>query len=367
MRLSYGRRNLQNNINFYRSYYIVFQPNFVSELVMVGKITSNEFLSGSQIAALMGDDKWTSPNTLLTNILAERGVEGFVVTQVEQNEAMEWGDINEPKIIEVTADRLAIDKVTDQVRVPYDYHNNGKKLFSVSLDGIFHVERKKTITIDDRRYFAPQGLNLDFDIEGEGNIEVKCTTTYFREEPLPYLGVWQLQAGLMATKRKWGVICIQYNGNRLCHYFYKADPKMQNEIVKACIDFYRRVEAIKSGKDIADYLYPSKDPNDLASIYPTHDDEMPEIDLADHGDELLEVVRLKSMIKTSQERIKEIEASVMTSMGNSEKGVLYNNLGVEMLKVKWRTTHYKAKRATLTEAKPERFERAKSLTIKEIA
>ncbi len=63
---------------------------------MVGKITSNEFLSGSQIAALMGDDKWTSPNTLLTNILAERGVEGFVVTQVEQNEAMvKGGDIGD--------------------------------------------------------------------------------------------------------------------------------------------------------------------------------------------------------------------------------------------------------------------------------
>ena len=91
MKLSYGGRNPQNNINFYRSYYIVFQPNFVSELVMVGKITSNEFLSGSQIAALMGDDKWTSPNTLLTNILAERTVEGFVVTQVKQCEAMVKG------------------------------------------------------------------------------------------------------------------------------------------------------------------------------------------------------------------------------------------------------------------------------------
>ncbi len=77
MRLSYGRRNLQININYTRSYYIVFQPNFVSKLVIVGKITSNKFLSGSQIAALMGDDKWTSPNTFLTNILAERQVEGF--------------------------------------------------------------------------------------------------------------------------------------------------------------------------------------------------------------------------------------------------------------------------------------------------
>ena len=49
MRLSYGRRNLQNNINFYRSYYIVFQPNFVSELVMVGKITSTEDLYHTRI------------------------------------------------------------------------------------------------------------------------------------------------------------------------------------------------------------------------------------------------------------------------------------------------------------------------------
>ena len=96
MRLSYGRRNLQNNINFYRSYYIVFQPNFVSELVMVGKITSNKFLSGSQIAALKGDSKFTTPNTLLTDILAERKVQGFVVTQVEQNEAMvKGGDIGD--------------------------------------------------------------------------------------------------------------------------------------------------------------------------------------------------------------------------------------------------------------------------------
>ena len=115
---------------------------------MVGKITSNEFISGSQIVALMGDSKFTTPNTLLTDILAERKVQGFVVTQVEQNEAMDWGDINEPKIIEVTADRLGIDKVTDQVRVPYDYYKDGKKLFSVSLDGILYVERKKYITAE---------------------------------------------------------------------------------------------------------------------------------------------------------------------------------------------------------------------------
>ena len=50
---------------------------YFCEFVMVGKITSNEVLSGSQIAALTEDDKWTSPNTLLTNIFAERQVKGL--------------------------------------------------------------------------------------------------------------------------------------------------------------------------------------------------------------------------------------------------------------------------------------------------
>lgn len=123
---------------------------------MVGKITSNEFLSGSQIAALMGDSKFTTPNTLLTDILAERKVEGFVVTRVEQNEAMEFGDLIEPVVIAKTADRLEIDKVTDQVRVPYDYYKDSKKLFSVSLDGILNVERKKYITAETKDIPPPK-------------------------------------------------------------------------------------------------------------------------------------------------------------------------------------------------------------------
>ena len=252
---------------------------------MVGKITDNEFLSGSLIPALMDDNPFMTPNTLLTNILGQRGIAPFKVQEVEQNEAMEWGDIHEPNIIKKTADRLGIDKFTDKVRVPYHYHHDGKKLFSVSLDGILHVPSKKTITIDDRSTFAPKGINLDFDIEGDGNLEVKTTKTYFRDVPQPYLGVWQLQAGLMATKRKWGVIAILYSGSQLCLYFYKEDAKMQKEIIEKCKDFYMRVEAIEKGGDIGDYMYPSKDPNDLAMVFDSHDSDAPVVDLTNVGDE----------------------------------------------------------------------------------
>ena len=59
-------------IYIYRSYYFSVSPyNPCEFVIMVGKITSNKFLSGSQIAALMGDDKWSCQNTLLTNILTE--------------------------------------------------------------------------------------------------------------------------------------------------------------------------------------------------------------------------------------------------------------------------------------------------------
>ena len=333
---------------------------------MVGKITDNKFLSGSVIPALMDDNPYTSPNTLLTNILGAREIAPFTFEEVEQNEAMEWGDIHEPVIIKKTADRLGIDNFTDKVRVPYHYHHDGQKLFSVSLDGILHVPSKKTITIDDRSTFAPQGLNIDFVIEGDGNLEVKTTKTYFREVPPPHLGVWQLQAGLMATGRKWGVIAILYSGSQLCLYFYKEDAEMQKAIVKKCKDFYQRVEAVEKGGEIGDYMYPSKDPNDLAMVFDSHDSDAPVVDLANVGDEILEIHQLKSMIKTSQERIKELEAVVMKELGNSEEGELYNNLGETSHKVKWITRHYKAQRPTMTKAKPERYERAKSLTIKEM-
>ena len=333
---------------------------------MVGKITYNKDLSGSVIPALMDDNPYTTPNTLLTNILGARGIEPFKVQNIEQNEAMEWGDIHEPVIIKRTADILGIDKVTDKVRVPYHYHHDGKKLFSVSLDGILHVETKKTITIDDRSTFAPQGLNIDFEIDGDGNLEVKTTKTYFRDVPPPHLGVWQLQAGLMATGRKWGVIAILYSGSQLCLYFYKEDAKMHKAIVEKCKDFYMRVEAIEKGGEIGDYMFPSKDPNDLAMVFDSHDSDAPVVDLANCGDEILEINQLKSMIKTSQERIKELEAVVMKEMGNSEEGELCNNLGETSHKIKWITRHYKAQRPTMTKAKPERYERAKSLTIKEM-
>ena len=52
---------------------------------MVGKITDNKFLSGSVIPAFIDDSPYTSPNTLLTNILGQRGVAPFKVQKVEQN------------------------------------------------------------------------------------------------------------------------------------------------------------------------------------------------------------------------------------------------------------------------------------------
>ena len=39
---------------------------------------------------------------------------------------------------------------------------------------------------------------------------------------------------------------------------------MQKAIIEKCKDFYMRVEAIEKGREIGDYMYPSKDPNDLA-------------------------------------------------------------------------------------------------------
>ena len=67
---------------------------------MVGKITDNRFLSGSLIPALMDDNPFMTPNTVLTNILGARKVEPFKVQEVKRTEAMKWGDKHEKNIIE---------------------------------------------------------------------------------------------------------------------------------------------------------------------------------------------------------------------------------------------------------------------------
>ena len=46
----------------------------------------------------MDDNPFMTPNTVLTNILGARKVEPFKVQEVEQNEAMEWSDIQKPVI-----------------------------------------------------------------------------------------------------------------------------------------------------------------------------------------------------------------------------------------------------------------------------
>ena len=59
-----------------------FRPILMAVYSRHGKITSNKFLSGSQNAALMEDDKETSQNTLFANILTDRGVQEVFLDKV---------------------------------------------------------------------------------------------------------------------------------------------------------------------------------------------------------------------------------------------------------------------------------------------
>jgi hypothetical protein len=57
-----------------------------------------------------------------------------------------------------------------------------------------------------------------------------------------------------------------------------------------------RSEDIVKGGDIGDYIYPSKDPNDLAMVFDSHDSDAPVVILPNVGGEMLEINLLKLII-----------------------------------------------------------------------
>lgn len=75
---------------------------------MVGKITSDEKLSGSQAPTLLGVNPFQTRNDLLNEHLWIRGVEGASEPPKVEGEHLEWGNIHEPQIIKMAVKKLAL-------------------------------------------------------------------------------------------------------------------------------------------------------------------------------------------------------------------------------------------------------------------
>jgi len=106
-----------------------------------------------------------------------------------------------------------------------------------SLDGSAVGEGVITTSVERGIYC----MNADrIDLSGTGIIESKLTSAAPEDVPPPFRGPWQLQAQMMCTGHKWGVVATFYRGIELRLFVYQADEGMQKRITAAVHEFEDR-------------------------------------------------------------------------------------------------------------------------------
>tara|TARA_B100000700_G_scaffold237154_1_gene263266 strand:- start:342 stop:1313 length:972 start_codon:yes stop_codon:yes gene_type:complete len=317
---------------------------------MVGKITKNYLISGSDIATLMNKNPYKSRNDLMAEKLAERGVEGFTKSTFAGNQATEWGNRLEPLILVEAAKMLGIEKYETEITKVYKYQED---FIEVSLDGIFFNDKK--------RIYASENIILEnneeyIDLEGNGCAEAKNTASPFTPTPPEHRGFLQGQTQCLCTKFKWFVVATLYQGNRLTLYIYKASEKIQNDIISETVTFYNKLK----GPD----WFPALDGPDAARTYATGEPDLPEINLESNREIVEEFVETKKAIKALKDLESLLEAQIMDTMGNHTIAFLnHEKTNEKEVEISWPMRKTKATKEKIIPAKPEKNERQKTLSI----
>jgi predicted phage-related endonuclease len=312
---------------------------------MVGKVTTIQKMSASRLPALMGYSPWATPNDELDMTIRARK-EGVHHYEIQVGEAADWGNDLEHIILRRAAERLGLHNLKLEYPEAYEY----KGLLQASLDG-GAIANEIEIKTDEKRHIYVMTKSGEITLDGPGVLEAKLTRAGAKEYPEPYRGPIQLQGQMLCTGAQWGVIAILYQGVELYLYVYKAEQDMQQQIIKACSDFERRVRD-------EDY-YPALHAAEAADMHSIADPEK----ILDADDALAEKIQqlahIRSELKAYEALERDIQLDIMNAMGDASW------CNTQYYKVHWPTRRIKAKPAQLKEiaAVEEHWQRAKTLKV----
>lgn len=309
---------------------------------MVGKVTPDNIATGSTIAAIMGHSKYQTPLEAYMNAVNGRPeweqnlpakigdfMEDFVLTEsaeilgltdcvLEHNEALWYGDF-----LAVSLDGMA--------------EGNGQTLYDDPEKGIYIISADDSITLD-----------------GPGVLEAKTTRAAPVDVPPLYRGPLQLQAQMLCTGASWGAVCTLYQGSELRIYVYKANPEMQQLIIKSAQDFKRRVEERDP--------YPALSSSEAAEKYPASEGPKKIID----ADEVLQekvhqLAHIRSELKAYEKLAEDLQIDIMEMMQDADECV------AGTYRVVWPVRNIKAKpeQTKIIPAVEASRVRGKTLQIKE--
>jgi hypothetical protein len=318
---------------------------------MVGKLTPDNQLSGSRTPVLLNASPYSTRNELLAEMIDID--KGGTATRIPQNEPMFWGDTLEDPILRVAAKRLNLKDVRTSFASAFQHPTLP---LAASLDGAA-TGNQRWLADAANGIYTPQGSDA-IDLTGEVLLEAKNTSAMPENPPAAHRGPLQLQAQMMCSGIKKGVIAVLYRGTELRLFLYKADPAIQERITLAIQDFEERR---KTGE-----MYPVTSPDDGVVAYPSGVDDTLHWDDGD-GDEAVAIDQLAHAIKQkamAEADIAENTAFLMDRMGRSNEAMAM--VGNRRFVVKWPSRTYRAQPEKITPAKPERTARSKVLQLKEL-
>lgn len=173
-------------------------------------------IGGSDVGAIMGLNKYSSP---LTVYLSKKNVEGF-----KGNAATEWGHILEDPIRKKASEELEIEIIS----VPGMYTSNDISYMNANLDGLCYAE--KPITIGNET------------VEGLGGHEIKTSGSGegFSDDEIPDSYYCQVQHYMAVTGLSWFILTAFFmNTKKAKHYVIRRnDDFIYSKLIPAEKNFW---------------------------------------------------------------------------------------------------------------------------------
>lgn len=319
-----------------------------------GKLTPDDQLSASQLAALAGASPWSSPNdvlTAVTNAVMGKPREPLV------SEAADWGSALEGLVATKAMEKLGLDQY--QLDHPEAYQHPALPL-ACSIDSTAEGDGQVVHHDPDNGIYVMNDSG-QIKLDGKGVVEIKTTATEPVESPLLYMGPIQLQAQMQILgKLTWGAVAILFRGSKLRIFLFEAHQPTLDMIRDLTLEFSKKVEHFKETGELD--WYPAIDNKDAQRSWGDRGDEdAPPIELTGATEEIIEeLLDCKAEIKRLENIIDDCEKSLKERLQEHTVGM------TSRYKVTWPMRHYKATPERVVPAKAATTIRINTIQIKEI-
>jgi len=282
---------------------------------MVGKRTRDDQASCSILSILAGLSAYDSPNDILRS-----AVDSIAKPNGEHRKPeilgspMHWGNIHEPKIIELGLKKLLITDYDDNCE---PVHHSTLPL-SGSPDALCKVKKLRVPHMPEEGVFV---MGDDDEIVLDGLVVVEAKAIGKPPQTIPDLnkGPYQVEGLMMCTGAKYAVIAHLYQGIHLRVFVTKSNPEIRKHIEELIPEFQKKINDYKVN-EVVDW-YPVANPLDGVSTYKV-DQGLPPVVLGGEDmaivDKLLEAQQL---IKSGQKIKDECTSYLMSIMANHDTAV----------------------------------------------